>query len=137
MGQRGKKSQAELSVVRSGTVSAIERPEPPAELTDEQAGVWLSIVNSLPADWIDPPSLPALGQYCRHVVAANKVARMIDDMESGQFDVMDYDRLMRMQERESKTIAAIGTKLRLFPQNTRSAGKTKGRAFTIPSAFDG
>jgi len=137
MGQRGRKSQAELSVVRSGTVSAIDRPEPPAELTDEQAEVWLGVVNSLPADWIDPPSLPLLEQYCRHFVSARKIARLLDEMESGQFDVMDYDRLLRMQQRETATIKAAGTSLRLFPQNTRSAGKTKGRAFTIPSAFDG
>ena len=139
MGQRGPKSNAELSVVRSGCVTAIERPDPPQSLTSEQAAVWVRIINALPADWIEPGAYTTLEQHCRHVVSARKVSRLINQFESGEIemDIQDYNRLLNMRTRETALIHSGGTKLRLLPQNTRSAGKTKGKSPAIPHEFDG
>ena len=49
MKQRGRK--AALAIVHGSAISAIDRPEPLAELTNEQRIEWILVVNSLPADW--------------------------------------------------------------------------------------
>ena len=62
MGARGKKSAAELSVVSAGGVETTRRPEPPAELTDEQAEVWQFIVAGYEAGRFDRGAQPLLAQ---------------------------------------------------------------------------
>jgi hypothetical protein len=121
MKQRGRKQT--LAVVNEAPISAHERPEPTPELTPEQRLVWISVVNSLPADWIRSESLP---QYCRHVVASNHVAQMLETVEgTDEIDVEDYDRLLRMQERESRITVSLATKLRLTPQSEYRADKVR------------
>jgi hypothetical protein len=64
MAQRGRKSASSLTVVRpsSEIVSFIRRPEPPAELTDEQAEEWRAIVGVMPADHFMRGNYPLLAQ---------------------------------------------------------------------------
>lgn len=125
MKQRGRKQN--LSVVNDAPISAQERPEPTADLTPEQRIVWITVVNSLPAEWFRDEAHGVLSQYCKHVVAAQHVAELITDFEAGDdINVSDYDKLLKMQERESRMIASLGTKLRITPQSTWSPQKTKG-----------
>jgi hypothetical protein len=107
-------------------VSAVDRPEPPAELTPEQRLVWVRVVNSLPADWFGDETHGVLAQYCRHVVAGNHVAQMVCDMErKREIDVDSYDKLLKMQERESRISVSLATKLRITPQSTYDKEKVK------------
>src|SRR5690606_31228401 len=105
---RGRKSAASLEVVQHSGITAVVRPEPPHELTDEQAHEWRAVVNRLPAEWFPRETHGSLAQYCRHVVTAGRVAQLIGAMEAQEdFAVDEYDKLLKMQDRESRAIAAL------------------------------
>lgn len=104
----------------------IERPRPPADLTDEQADEWRAVANSLPADWFGRETLPMLAQYCRHVVASKRVAALVAQCEAGdELDLRNYDRLLKMQEREGRAITSLATKMRISQQSTYDKSKKK------------
>jgi hypothetical protein len=134
--QRGKKSVAAMSVARSA-VSATDRPKPPAELTPEQQIEWALVVNAAPADWFAPYNQLVLAQYCRHAVAARRVAQVIQQFESqDEIDVSDYDVLLKMQERESRVISSLATKMRLTQQSVYSARKTRPNDSVGPKPWE-
>lgn len=128
MEQRGRKSAAALSVISGDGITSIGRPDPLPGLTARQVQVWREVVNRLPADWFPAETLPLLAQYCRHVVEAERLALMIDQLtEKGQFDLGDYDLLLRMHEREGRAASSLATRMRLTQQATYSARKSTGR----------
>lgn len=139
MGLRGRKSAASLSLVTTDAIARDARAEPPDDLTDEQRVEWLSVVNRLPADWFPRETHSVLAQYCRHVVAARRVAQLIDAAEtSGEdFDVQAYDRLLKMQEREGRAMSSLATRMRLTQQSTYEAKKKKPTASARPWDFEG
>ena len=125
MKQRGKKSVAVLGVANS-PISAANRPEPPNDLTPEQCLEWCLVVNAAPADWFTGCNVSLLAQYCRHAVAARRVAQLISHFESrDEIDIADYNALLKMQERESRVISSLLTKMRLTQQSIYSARKTR------------
>jgi len=116
--QRGRVSAAALEIVPK-VFDRVERLRPPAELTDEETEVWAGVVNTQPADWLSPGAAPLLAQYCRHVVQAKRVAALIEQATSApDLGVKDYERLLRMQQRESVIVALLATKMRLSQQST-------------------
>lgn len=124
MAQRGKISAAALSVVTP--IRAIRRPEPPAELTPEQIVEWRAVVNRLPADWFPRETHGMLAQYCRHIVSARRVAQLIAaHEESEKFTVEEYDRLLKMQEREGRAISSLATRMRISQHSTYDKKRTK------------
>jgi hypothetical protein len=126
MAQRGRKSAASLQVITSEGLAVITRPEPPEELTDEQAHEWRCIVNRLPAEWFPTETHGLLSQYCRHVVAARRVAQLVEAMEAKEeFDIEDYDRLLKMQEREGRAMSSLATRMRISQQSTLDREKRK------------
>jgi hypothetical protein len=143
MQQRGRKSAADLAVVTAEGLSAVRRPDPPEELTDEQAHEWRCITNRLPADWFPRETHGMLAQYCRHVIAARRVAQMIDSLESELAKEADQaeegaaraavilgavkamDRLLKMQEREGRAISSLATRMRISQQATLDREKRK------------
>jgi len=83
-------------------------------LTHDQAAVWRDIVASLPADWVSRGNAPLMAGYVRHVTAARRIARLIEVEEaSDAFNLDDFGRLLAMQERETRALAALATKMRL------------------------
>lgn len=130
MKQRGRKSSeqgktlaiAEISV---GALDRVERQRPPHDLTDEEVEVWVSIVNTEQADWFSPGNVPLLTQLCRHVVHARRVAELLERALSDinpttkqpTLSIQDYDRLLKMQERESGAMMSLATKLRITNQS--------------------
>lgn len=118
MGTRGRKSGAALATVVSDIQEA-RRPKPPKELTDEQATEWRAVVDRMPGDYFGEETFPLLVQYCRHVVSGRRVHQLVKAAEENEdFDVADYDRLLKMQERESRCIGSLATKMRLAQSNT-------------------
>lgn len=128
MSKPGRKSAAALSVVSNSPISAIERPLPPAELTAEQKREWVDVVNRLPADWFPRETWALLAQYCRHVVAARHVAQLLERVESlDEVEVDQYDRLLKMQEREGRAISSLATRMRMSQQSTYDKQRGKGK----------
>jgi hypothetical protein len=127
MEQKGRRSITALSVISGEGVVAVRRPEPPAELTQEEAQEWHEIVNRLPADWFPRETHGVLKQYCRHLVNARRVAARIEVAlsEPDGCSLEDYDRLLKMQEREGRALVACGRAMRLTQQTTYSKDKRK------------
>lgn len=129
MGQRGRKSVASLSVVGEDALETVRRPSAPDGLTDEQVAVWDRVVSSLPADWFRPETLDMLAQYCRHVVTADRVAQLIQAEEaSDEFDVDQYDKLLKLQEREGRAMSSLATRMRITQQATFDKERKKGKS---------
>lgn len=123
---RGRRSAASLAVISSGAVQAVRRPDAPGELTDEQAREWAEIVSRMPADWFPRETHTLLAAYCRHVVAMRRIAQLIEAQEASEgFDVDEYDKLLKMQERESRALSSLATRMRLTQQATYDKSKKK------------
>ena len=135
MAKRGRKSAAALAVVGKNGVSAVVRPNPPDELTDEQAHEWRSVVNRMPADWFPRETFGLLVQYCRHVVSARRVGdlieNIIDSEESGRW-LEDYDRLLKMQEREGRALSSLATRMRVSQHAQYNHKKKTGSSVSKP-----
>lgn len=124
MGTRGKQSVAALSV--ASPVGVVQRPDAPYDLTDEQSEEWWAVVNRMPADWFPRETHGLLAQYCRHVVAARRVSQLIHALEGNDpFDVDQYDKLLKLQEREGRAMSSLATRMRLTQQTTYDPKKKK------------
>lgn len=118
MAERGRRSAASLSVI-AGSIDG--RPKAPADLNKQQADIWERTVANEGADVFKTAALQQLlKEYCRHVVSAQKLAGMIEATERlpqmSPDDLADYDKLLKMRDRETKAIADKATKLRLTNQ---------------------
>lgn len=119
MGDRGRKSTAALEVAAPARIEAVPRQAPPSELSADEAEVWTAIVNAEAADRFSPSTVPLLAQYCRHVVNASHIGGIIAlAMADPDLRLGAYDQLLKMQERESRAIAALATKMRITQQAT-------------------
>lgn len=134
MGMRGRKSAASLSV--ASPVQVMERPDAPYDLTDEQAEEWWAVINRMPADWFPRETHGLLAQYCRHVVAARRVAQLISEAEAQEsINIDDLDKLYKMQEREGRALSSLATRMRLTQQTTYD--KTKKKPASVKKPWEG
>ena len=129
MKQRGRKSQAQLST--TAPVQEIPRVPPPAELSEYEAHVWSSVVNTKPADWFQSDTLPLLLSYCKHISQTQTIDREISEFEPEWLKTDDglkrYKLLTDMRDRESRAMTALARAMRLS-QQARVEPKTAGRA---------
>lgn len=117
--KRGPVSAASMEIAPVGVLERVARVKPPAGMVDEEVEVWAAVVNTEPADWFTPTTVPLLAQYCRHVVQAKRISELIERATSDKdLSVQDYDRLLHMQDRESRAIAMLATKMRVSQQAT-------------------
>lgn len=140
MAKRGRPSSASLEIA-ARPVEIVERQRAPHELNDEETEVWFAVVNTRPADWFSPDTVPLLTQYCREVIQARRVAELIEqatsavDPETKQptLSIKDYDRLLKMQARQSATIRSLATTMRISQQaTTNHRGNKKQTASKKP-----
>lgn len=125
MRQRGRKSAAALAIAENHLCEAIKRPDAPYDLSDEEAEEWWAVVNRMPADWFPRETHGMLAQYCRHVVRARRVAQLVHEEEKLQFDLDRYDQLLKMQERESRIMSSLATRMRISQQATVRAEQAR------------
>lgn len=131
MDQRGRKSSAALTVIADSGIESTPRPKPPLDFTDEQSREWVEIVNRLPAEWFPRETFPLLEQYCRHVITARKLEQLIFQAESPEeIDINQYDKLLKMRERESRIISSLGTRMRITQHSQYDKGKKRGSTIT-------
>lgn len=128
MGTRGRPSADELSTATVTHLPA--RPDPPPDLCEAEAVEWREIVHRLPADWFPRETHGLLAQYCRHVVAARRVAALIEAADDD--DVPALARLMRMQALQSGAIAALAAKMRLSQSASIDRRRAKAPAGQKP-----
>lgn len=137
MATRGRKSAASLSVV-AGSIDG--RPQPPADLTEYQRGLWQRTVAAEPLEQFRTAALQQLlKEYCRHAEAANILAGQIEAFDPEWLTDDDglkrYDRLLSMRDRETKAVADKATKLRLTNQSryTPQAAATAAKRSAAPT----
>lgn len=138
MRQRGRKSAAEIEAV--GAVVVVDRPDAPLDLTPEETDEWRSIVDSMPADWFPRETWALLAQYCRHTIAARRVAALIDaEMAADEIDLGKLDKLTTMQARETSALKAMAAAMRLAQQSTWNAksGDTAKAKRTVKRLWEG
>lgn len=125
MAERGRKSAASLQIASGGAIAT--RLAPPASLSPAQKAVWLTVVNSKPADWFGDEHGPLLAQYCRHKVQADIVAQQLENFDPAWLADDDglkrYNRLLAMNERESRAMTALLRTMRLTQQSLIRADK--------------
>jgi len=120
MATRGRKSAASMAVP-AHPQSLQVLSEPPSYLTPEQDDVWRLVVSSRAGDLISPEAFPVLVAYCRAVTYANQIAAQLDEFDlewaKDEDGLKRYDKLLAMQERESRKLASLAAKLRLTPSS--------------------
>jgi hypothetical protein len=124
MAQRGRKSAASLSVVPR-IDAAPDRPEPPPELSPEEAEVWREVVSAMSRDWFATAETHLLLRlYCFDAMIADRIAKALrtTDMDS---DPDAFDRLAGMHARQTSTLISLATKMRLTHQSTSDPKKKK------------
>lgn len=139
MQKRGRKSQAELEarVIPGGFGS---RPEPPEELSDEEAAIWRDTVASEAADFFSTAATRAmLKDYCRHRAAGEKISEIIAlfqaDWLKNAEGAKRYHGLLKMRDLENRAAADKATKLRLTnqarytPQAAGTASRNAAKGF--------
>lgn len=134
MSNRGRVSAAALEIAPVSPIETVARQRPPHDLTDEEVEVWFAVVNDQAADWFSPSTVPMLAAFCRHAVQARRVAELIEKATSDpDLSIQDYDRLLKMQERESRAISSLATKMRVSQQaTTNHRGNKKPNAARKP-----
>lgn len=132
MGTRGRRSSAALSVVQVGAV-VVQRPRPPEVLNQEQAHEWLAIVNRMPADWFPRETHGLLAAYCQHITELASIAQLVEQVkETEPLDVVAYDRLLKVRERESRAASSLATRMRITQQSTYDEKKKKPLTLETP-----
>ena len=118
MQQRGRKSVSGL--VAQDNLAPIPRMAPPGDLSDYEAAIWTSVINTKPADWFQADTLPLLLSYCKHVSTAATLDKELSLFDPGW--LRDDDGLKRfklltdMRERESRALTALARSMRLTQQ---------------------
>ena len=88
-----------MAVIGPSGIETVRRPEPPEDLTDEQATQWRAIVNRMPADHFPRETHQILTQLCRQIVRGNHLAQLIDAAEKEpEFDYKVYLKLVRQRK---------------------------------------
>ena len=78
------------------------------------SGAPSSTAYRLPPAWFKRETEGVLVQYCRHVVAAERLQNLIEAIEKEEeFDVVAYEKIARMRLAESKGIAMLAKALQL------------------------
>jgi len=112
--KRGRPTMADLV---PAALQTLDRQRPPPELTDEEVEVWVAVTSSVEADWFNPGNAPLLAQYCRHVIAAKRIAELI---ERHSDDVETYLELLKAQQSQSASLKALAASMRISQQATKT-----------------
>lgn len=101
-------------------VAVQQRMAPPGELSELEASVWNSVVNTKPADWFQDDTRQLLIAYCKHASTA-----MVLDQAIADFDVKwladdegmnRYKSLTDMREKQTRAINALSRSMRMTQQ---------------------
>lgn len=118
MKQRGRNTAGGLKVV--DTVEVCPRLAPPAELSEYEASVWHSVVNTKPAEWFQADTRQLLIAYCKHCSTALVLDSQLDEFKPqwlADSDGLDrYRKLTDMREKQTRAINALSRSMRLTQQ---------------------
>ena len=118
MASRGRQSAAALAVVAIGPKAL---PEPPGELTPDQAVIWRAVTATKPATWFTPDSFPLLVAYCCLVTDFRNVESLLAGFRPGWAadteGLARYGKLLQLRCMLSGRLTQLATKMRLAQQS--------------------
>src|SRR3954462_11935047 len=115
-----RQSAKALMLEEGGLTPEVRRPDPPAELSDEEAVEWRRVVDSMPAHHFIPANHHLLIGLCRLLITARQIAVYIK-MFRGHKDVEHarlYHDFCQRQEVEVGLINRLSRSMRLSHQST-------------------
>jgi phage terminase small subunit len=123
MAKTGRKSAAELAVVRPAGGSS--RLRPPPYLGEEERKVWQDIVLACPAEHFLASDVPLLARYVENVVMARRAA----DALSAEGAVIGGrpSPWLVVAEKGDRALVALSMRLRISPQARMRRETTKGQ----------
>jgi hypothetical protein len=136
MGARGRKSSGSLTVLPG----AVQRPDPPAHLTQDEAAIWRATVASeAPETFKTAVAHTLLAHFCQHVRAAERLSGLIEQFQDAWLGddagLARFDALLRLRRAETAAAAAKARALRLTNQSRygpRAAATAAQRASDRP-----
>jgi hypothetical protein len=134
--KRGRPSAESLSIV---PFAFPQRPEPPTELSPEQAEIWRAYVDDMPADWFTPKTFPDLANLCGLVTESRLLRGRLRDFASGIVpeDETRRRRIRKDYESVALTITTLETKLRLTHQSKNDPDRADKARTAIANAASG
>ena len=117
--QRGRKAADDTPGALPIALVPAQKPEPPEELTLEEAEEWKRYVGRMPADWFTAEVQPVLVELCRHRCLSRKAAEALHQVGPlrSKASVEAFVQLSRAHTEQSKMVVTLSTKLRLTPQS--------------------
>lgn len=98
-------------------------PPPPGNFTPTEAALWWAITHSKDPAWWDGGNVPMLAELIRHIETFEQIQTAMRE----PFDLRDdadlalLERLTKLRDHESKSVASLSTKLRLSNQSRYTA----------------
>ena len=118
--KRGRKSAEALSTSVISIVPG-KRPEPPEELTPEQAETWRATVGRMPVGWATPELWPMICQLCRHTSLMKFLGGQLEAFDPRLLQdakgFRRFEKLVAMHEKEGRALTSLLTRLRLTPHS--------------------
>ncbi len=121
MGQRGRKSGSELSVVAGAIIG---RPAAPESLSDFATELWNGVIRGEPDGAFKTLSNQRLlTEYCRHVESAEHLGALVREIqdtpreERGPNHINEYGKALKLRDVEVRALANLATKLRITNQS--------------------
>src|SRR5262245_18356764 len=124
---------------KSADVISIDKggPPPPPHLTKEEAEEWRAIIGTMPANWFTRECQPALAllvqDICRSRLLTTQIAKVQDGCLKNENGLRCLDKLLAMQERETRSVTALMRTLRLTLQS-RLDKRVAGARASAPGA---
>jgi len=113
-------AQAALAIIPGGG-----RPPPPEDLTESEAVLWGTYVDSMPPSYFSPEIRPVLAELCKAVVNSARVHEEVKRVRDGEFSSLgELARVLKLAAAATKEVVSLSDKLRL----------TKKSRFTDPEA---
>jgi hypothetical protein len=110
----------------------LEPPEPPEELSKEEAEEWRKVVSKMPPDYFQPEIYPILIELCRHICLSrfyySKLQAVNKTMRTDKKSISATLALARIHMVESKTVAMLLGRLGVM-KRTREGREKKAVRF--------
>lgn len=131
MAKRGRPSAADLAVVP--TTPERQSIQPPKQITPRARQIFAELVAATAPEHFAPSDVPVLTTFCEAVALREQAQQALAD----QGVVVDGDTnpWFAVLNKQDKTIATLGMRLRLVPSARYDAKKAARNAGRTPSAY--
>jgi P27 family predicted phage terminase small subunit len=102
-----------------------QRLKPPPDLSGPEKEIFVAVVGALSKDHFIPSDLPLIIEYCTAVAQCREAAHRL--LEEGPVTGRHVSPWLVVQEKSTRTMLALATRLRLSPQS-------RARTKVVPTA---